>query len=91
MTDAAAIEARWDEAHETAHRVRAALLAVGVPEAELDLLTARASITGAARVILPPLSLESAERLLAALGPALGPHGPHLGRGTLPLAAGHPV
>lgn len=73
MTDAAAIEGRWDVAHDTARRVREALLEIGIPEAELDLLTARASISGPARVILPPLSLDSAERLLTALGPFLGP------------------
>jgi hypothetical protein len=67
------LEERWNTAHETADRVRAALLAIGIPEAELDLLTARAGISARARVILPPLSLESAELLLRALGPALGP------------------
>ncbi|MBY8882817.1 hypothetical protein [Actinacidiphila acidipaludis] len=70
----------WRDAHDTARAVREALQQLGIPETVLTPLTARQDATGAHRVVIPPLPLADAARLLTALGPALGPHGAHLSR-----------
>jgi hypothetical protein len=70
----------WRKAHDTAHAIREALQQLGIPETVLTTLTARQDATGTHRVVIPPLPLADAERLLVALGPSLGPHGAHLAR-----------
>ena len=62
------------EAHEAAVLVGAALAALGVPTSELAALGPRSDAAGRPVVQLPPLSVASTNQLLAALGPALGPH-----------------
>jgi hypothetical protein len=63
----------WRNAHTTARAVHDALLALGVSETVLGPLTSRPDAAGRPRVAIPPLPDEDAQRLLAALGPALGP------------------
>lgn len=70
----------WRHAHETAHALRQALLQLGIPETELNTLTARSDTAGNPGVYVPHLSTSSAERLLAGIGPSLGPDGAHLAR-----------
>lgn len=60
-------------AHETARAVHDALLALGIPETVLGPLTARQDSVGGHRVLIPPLPIADAERLLIGLGPYLGP------------------
>lgn len=70
----------WQRAHDDAHALHDALRQIGIPETVLSPLTARQDASGVHRVVIPPLPLADAERLLAALGPSLGPHGAHLTR-----------
>lgn len=69
---------QWRRAHEAAQRLRTSLIMLDVPAAEVDKLTARDDATGRPRVLIPPLSPEAVELVLAALGPAIGPASPHL-------------
>ncbi|NUP46149.1 MAG: hypothetical protein HOW97_02370 [Catenulispora sp.] len=79
----------WQRGHETARLLHDALLQVGVPETELTTLTARPDESGRPRVHVPRLSVESAERILAALAPYLGPA--WIGhRDAAPIAPGRP-
>lgn len=78
--DARTDDGRWRRSHETAHTVRDMLLAIGIPVSELNALTARRDSSDTDRVVIPPLTLDSAERLISALGPAVGPQGAHLAR-----------
>lgn len=70
----------WREAHETARALHNALLAIGIPETVLTALSARQNDVGVHRVVIPPLPIQDAERLLVSLGPALGPQSVHLAR-----------
>ncbi|MFI1091010.1 hypothetical protein [Streptomyces sp. NPDC020917] len=81
-TTSAATGARdpWREAHESARALHDALLALGIPDTVLTPLSARQDATGAHRVVVPPLPIADARRLLTALGPALGPQRVHLAR-----------
>ena len=67
----------WREAHDVARAVHEALRRLGIPDTVLIPLSARQDATGAHRVMIPPLPLADAVRLLAALGPSLGPNGAH--------------
>lgn len=83
----------WRRPHATAYRLRTALLALGIPATELDALTARRDASDTDRVVIPPLTLASAELLLTALGPYLGPRGPQFvgHRDTAPTTPSHPT
>jgi hypothetical protein len=50
-----------------------ALEHIGIPETELTTLTSRDDSVGRPRVHVPSLSIESAESLVRAMGPTLGP------------------
>jgi hypothetical protein len=73
----------WREAHTTARALHDTLLRLGISETVLSALTARQDATGVMRVVVPPLPLADANRLIAALGP-------HLSRDRAPTAIGHP-
>jgi hypothetical protein len=80
---------RWQRGHTAARLLHDALLQIGVPEAELTTLTARADEAGRPRVHIPRLDVASAELLLAALAPYLGPA--WIGRRDVaPIAPGGP-
>jgi hypothetical protein len=74
----------WREAHETARALHDALLALGIPETVLGTLSARQTASGTHRIVVPPLPIADAERLLVSLGPALGPHGPRPAHPVMP-------
>lgn len=69
---------RWRRAHETAYRLRASLIAIGVTDAEVGALTARDDTAGHPRIIIPALTPEAAECIIASLGPAIGPDSPYM-------------
>jgi hypothetical protein len=71
-------DARWRRAHEAAHRLRQSLLAIGIRTTEVDTLTARDDTAGRPRVLIPALSPEAAECIIAALSPAIGPDSPYM-------------
>jgi hypothetical protein len=87
--DARTDDGGWRRPHETAYRLRTALLALGIPPTELDALTARRDASDTDRIIIPPLTLAATDRLLTALGPYLGPQRPGT-RDAAPSAIGHP-
>lgn len=69
---------RWRRAHETAYQLRASLIAVGIVPTEVGALTARDDTAGHPRIIIPALTPEAAECIIAALSPAIGPQSPYL-------------
>jgi hypothetical protein len=80
----------WRQAHEAARTLHDALAAIGVPETELQTLTARDTATHGLRIAIPPLTLDSADLLVRALLPNLGPA--FVGRvGLPPVPPGHPM
>jgi hypothetical protein len=70
----------WRHAHETARALHDAFLSIGIPENELETMTARTDGTGTPIVYMPRLTPGSAHLLLDRLGPSLGPNGVHLAR-----------
>lgn len=91
--DARTDDGGWRRPHETARRLRTAFLALGITPTELDAMTARRDASDIDRIVIPPLTLASVDRLLTALGPYLGPQGPQFvgHRDTAPSAIGHPT
>lgn len=63
----------WQRGHTAARLLHDALLEIGIPETELTTLTARADESGHPRIHIPRLSPASAELLVTALAPYLGP------------------
>jgi hypothetical protein len=80
----------WRRAHEAARTLHDALAAVGIPETELQTLTARDTAAHGLRIVVPPITLDSADALVRALLPNLGPA--FVGRvGRPPVPPGHPM
>lgn len=80
----------WRQAHEAARLLHDALAAIGVPETELQTLTARDNAMHGLRIVVPPLTPGSAELVVRALLPNLGPA--FVGRvGLPPVPPGHPM
>lgn len=79
-TTSAATGARdpWREAHESARALHDALLAIGIPDTVLTPMCARQNGWGEHHVVIPPLPIPDAGRLLAGLGPSLRPQDAHL-------------
>ena len=63
----------WQRGHTAARELHDALLEIDIPETELTTLTARPDESGHPRIHVPRLSPQSAELILTALGPYLGP------------------
>jgi hypothetical protein len=57
----------WRRAHETAARVRATLVRLGIPATEVTSITARRDVAGRDYVYLGSLPLDGIDRLLDAL------------------------
>jgi hypothetical protein len=72
-TDTRADDSRWRNAHEAARALHDALARLGVPETELNALTARPDIAGTPRVHVPGLTPASVHLILTGLAPYLGP------------------
>lgn len=66
-------DAHWRRANEAARGLRDALAALGVPATELETLAARDLATTGLRIIVPPLSVETVDRILLTMLPNLGP------------------
>jgi hypothetical protein len=69
----------WREAQATAGALHAALRELGVPGTVAAPLGARLNATDHPVVVIPPLSVADAERLLLALGPYIGSRSRALG------------
>jgi len=80
----------WQRGHTAARVLHDALLELGIPETELTTLTARPDESGHPRVHVPRLSPASAELIVRALAPYLGPA--WTGRpDAAPIAPGRPA